>query len=470
MKIYYIIILLLTVTICNESYAGEPSRKSQEKLLSSIDVGGMLNNSFTVSNNLRRVAFRMKKDNRQCAVVDGIEGSTYDEVSSPVFSADNKHFVYSGRNGKQWYLVIDHTIEQKIESGSIAAALYAPDSKSVVYVLNENHKYSVVFGGVKSNQYDYIDENSISFSADGSKMAFSATKGDKQLIVYDNVEGTAYDQVGFPIISANGKHFAYWGVADNKAYVILDNQESRSYDAVNAIIFNEVGSSCAYHAQRGGKHIIVIDGEESLPFEVAHSLQFSPDGKHIAYGMAVTGNGKKSEGHHEDEENFTHYAVLDGTWIGPYETVVEGGIIFSADAKQFAFKAEKHDEFFMVLNNKEGKHYNDVLQATLTFSGDNKLAFAAENNSVRMVSADGVESTPYNDIYSVTYSPDNSFMVYTARKENQEFVVLNGNRGKAYDTIMGIGGIHFDSPSSFHYLSMKGNNIYLVEENVNPGK
>jgi UPF0288 family protein (methanogenesis marker protein 3) len=120
----------------------------------------------------------------------------------------------------------------------------------------------------------------------------------------------------------------------------------------------------------------------------------------------------------------------------------------------------------MVLNNKEGKHYTDVLQATLIFSSDNKLAFAAENNSVRFVSTDGVESPSYNDIYSVAFSPDNSIMTYSARKDNQEFVVVNGNRGKAYDTIMGMGGICFDTPTAFHYLSMKGNNIYLVEENV----
>jgi hypothetical protein len=239
--------------------------------------------------------------------------------------------------------------------------------------------------------------------------------------------------------------------------VVLDNKESRSYDAVNTILFNNKGNSCAYHAQRDGKHYIVIDGQESQPFEVAHSLRFSPDGAHIAYAMELPDG---------NEEGFRQYAVLDGNNIGPYETVVEGGLIFSNDGKQFAFKAEKHDEFFMVLNNHEGKHYSDVLQATLTFSADNKLAFAAENESRRFVNADGVESAGYNDIYSVTYSPDNSIMAFTARKENQEFIVVNGTRGKTYDTIMGIGGICFDSANSFHYLSKRGNNIYLVEENV----
>jgi hypothetical protein len=57
-------------------------------------------------------------------------------------------------------------------------------------------------------------------------------------------------------------------------------------------------------------------------------------------------------------------------------------------------------------------------------------------------------------------------VAFTARKENQEFVVVNGKRGKAYDTIMGLGGICFTNANTFHYLSMKGNNIYLVEETV----
>jgi hypothetical protein len=43
---------------------------------------------------------------------------------------------------------------------------------------------------------------------------------------------------------------------------------------------------------------------------------------------------------------------------------------------------------------------------------------------------------------------------------------VNGNKGKSYDLIMGLGGIRFDSKDSFHYLSMRGNEIYLVEETV----
>jgi hypothetical protein len=47
-------------------------------------------------------------------------------------------------------------------------------------------------------------------------------------------------------------------------------------------------------------------------------------------------------------------------------------------------------------------------------------------------------------------------------------VVVDGKEGKQYDAIVTSGGgrIIFDSPDDFHYLVFKGNNIYLVEENI----
>jgi hypothetical protein len=471
MKIYFIAILsLITAT----TFAGEPARKTKENRISTVNEKGAVNNSFTVSNNLRRVAFRLQKENMQCAVIDGVEGPLFEEVSSPVFSADNNHFAYYGHTENKWSIITDNKEVQQITKGAVVHVRFTPDSKGIIYVLNIQNKYSIVADGKRSNEYDFIDENSIMFSADGSKMGFTAAVGNKQFNVIDGNEGTAYEQVGYPVISYNGKHFAYWGITDNKSYVILDDHESRSYDAVNEIIFNNKGNSCAYHAQRDGKHFVIIDGQESQPYQIVHSLRFSPDGAHIAYGMEILNAKTDGEEHHEEGEKegeeehepFTHFAVLDGNQFGPYETVVEGGLIFSPDGKQFAFKAEKHDEFFMVLNGKEGKHYSDILQATLTFSGDNKLAFAAENDSKRMVNSDGVEGIPFNDVYSVAYGPDNSIMAYSVRKENKEFVVVNGVKGKTYDTIMGLGGIHFDSPDTFHYMTMSGNDIILVEETI----
>lgn len=51
---------------------------------------------------------------------------------------------------------------------------------------------------------------------------------------------------------------------------------------------------------------------------------------------------------------------------------------------------------------------------------------------------------------------------------NKRFVVVDGKEGKQYDdTLARAGGrIVFDSPDGLHYLAIKDNKMYLIEEKV----
>jgi hypothetical protein len=59
-------------------------------------------------------------------------------------------------------------------------------------------------------------------------------------------------------------------------------------------------------------------------------------------------------------------------------------------------------------------------------------------------------------------------VAYGAGVGDKQFVVVDEDEGRQYDGIVTIGGgkIIFDSPDSLHYLAMKGNEIYLVEERI----
>jgi uncharacterized membrane protein len=65
-------------------------------------------------------------------------------------------------------------------------------------------------------------------------------------------------------------------------------------------------------------------------------------------------------------------------------------------------------------------------------------------------------------------SPDSKRVAYEAQVGNNWFVVVDGKEEKQYDGIVtiGEGRIIFDSADSIHYLALKGNKIYLVEEAV----
>ncbi len=84
------------------------------------------------------------------------------------------------------------------------------------------------------------------------------------------------------------------------------------------------------------------------------------------------------------------------------------------------------------------------------------------------VVVDGKEAKRYDGIGTLIFSPDSKRMAYVAGAGNKYFVVVDGKEGKQYDSIVTIRGgrIVFDSSDRLHYLVVKGNDIYLVEERL----
>lgn len=454
------ILLTLLMVITLQIYSpAQIKRITTETQLTSIPISGMLNKSISFSNDMRRIAFRIEDGKKQIVVVDSIKGNAYDIASSPIFSPDSRRFAYVAHQGKKTFLIIDNKVELTLDSTStISSVVFSPTSKNIAYVLIKDKKASLVYKGVSGKPYDAINENSISFSSDSRTVMYSAKSGNKQLNIIGKKEGPLYETVGFPIISPDGKQSAYWATRNGKTFMVLNEKESKPYSSIERIIFSNDGKRYAYHAKNEKGNIIVLDGIESEPYESAHSITFSPDGKHFAYIM------RNSVG---DTQGFKYYCVIDGKKVGAYEVVVEDNIYFSHNSESYSFKAELHDEFLIVNNGKDLKHYGDIVNGTLVYSPDDKrLAYAADKYTNRVVNLDGFESSAYNDILFIAFSPDSKRIAYTAVLDKKEFVVLDEISGYHYDAILGQGKFIFDAQDRFHYLASKGNAIFLVEEKI----
>jgi hypothetical protein len=88
---------------------------------------------------------------------------------------------------------------------------------------------------------------------------------------------------------------------------------------------------------------------------------------------------------------------------------------------------------------------------------------------------DGKEANKYDSIgqcslgqSSLVFSPDSQRVAYAANLDSKWFLVVDGQQGDQYDNIISLGGGRsvFDSPNRLHYLALKGNRIYLVEETL----
>jgi len=76
---------------------------------------------------------------------------------------------------------------------------------------------------------------------------------------------------------------------------------------------------------------------------------------------------------------------------------------------------------------------------------------------------DGKDMEQYDGTGALIFSPDSKSVLYMAGKNNKWFVVIDSKEGKAYDHLFLQTGIIFDSPESLHFLSVTGDNLYLVE-------
>lgn len=88
--------------------------------------------------------------------------------------------------------------------------------------------------------------------------------------------------------------------------------------------------------------------------------------------------------------------------------------------------------------------------------------------SEKLVAKVDTSSWTPESLESFKVSPDNKRVAYVAKVGDKWFVVVDGEEGDQYDAIVGFGGgrIIFDSADNLHYLAMKGNKIYLVEETI----
>jgi Tol biopolymer transport system component len=143
-------------------------------------------------------------------------------------------------------------------------------------------------------------------------------------------------------------------------------------------------SGCAQRV-REGEGIRLLTREVSLgkihPGIIVESLTVSPDGKHFAY---VARRGGK------------WFVVVDGKEGKEYDEIGEGTPIFSPDSKHFAYVARRGGRWFVVVDGKEGKEYDGIGKGTLVFSPDSKhLAYEAMRGGKSFVVVDGKEGKEY---------------------------------------------------------------------------
>jgi thiol-disulfide isomerase/thioredoxin len=284
----------------------------------------------------------------------------------------------------------------------VAEVLFSPDGKRYAAVVGRPGRQWVVADGRKQNEYAGVRGNKnrgalfgISFTADSSKLVYTAGSGSAHFVVVEGEESDGFQSTPPRVsLSAKGAHIAYHGQAVTDSFqqrtVVVDG---RKYQAPNTIVhdsltFSPDGSRHAWRVSRVSPDYVFVDGQE-LGFNRA-SMFFSPDGKHVVvagtqektnqYGLFVNGtlvhDGKKS-GNLRDYRAFTP----DSRHLYWTAATVEGGKVMNwtlyLDGQPTVTFTRPHSSipFIPTAHFRGGDEYFDRIPNAWQMADDGTLTF-----------------------------------------------------------------------------------------------
>jgi hypothetical protein len=128
--------------ITAQAEAKSSSLKVSKRLIAEISDSTILNSTFTVSPDSKRLVYVSAVGNKRSVVVDGKEEKQYDGIGKgyPIFSPDNNHVAYSARTGNKWFVVVDGKEEKQYNDIGAGTLIFSPDSNHVAYSARTGNK------------------------------------------------------------------------------------------------------------------------------------------------------------------------------------------------------------------------------------------------------------------------------------------------------------------------------------------
>jgi dipeptidyl aminopeptidase/acylaminoacyl peptidase len=450
---------------------------------------GAIDKTLTVSPDGRRVAYVLKRGQKEVAVVDGVEGSEYDRIvqenvrfaDTLRFSSDGSRLIYVAQRGGgvlKEFVVLDG--KEGVTYRLVRDPLFSRDGKHVSYL-------AIGKGGFGDDPFVVLDGkemklpatprlDSLRLSPDGKRTACTLQQGISFFVVADGVEGKKYGFINSLQFSPDGKRLAYEAVDQNDYLVVADGIEGkRQKEQVYLRGFSPDGKRLAYAAKRGAKWVLVLDGVEGKEYGRIEDFQFSPDGKRMAY---------------QAERDGKWFVVVDQIEGKAYDAVQFRTILaspislvrFSLDNKRTAYSVRRATKTFVVVDGTEGKEYDIVrigelelaAGVGLTFSLDGKrVAYtvrreAKENplGSMDLLVVDGAEGVAGDFISDLRFGPDGQRLACIVTRGNKKFVVVDGVEARDNGMDVLLTELFFEGPDRIRYLARNNDELFRVEVDI----
>ncbi|MCU0607626.1 MAG: hypothetical protein MUF78_09465 [Candidatus Edwardsbacteria bacterium] len=332
---------------------------------------------------------------------------------------------------------------------------------------------------------------SITVGADRRHLLWAEADGKRQRAVFDGQAGPWHDGVlaGTLAISADGRRFAYGAGKGKRRFVVLDGIAQKPCDGIRegTPVFGPGGKRAAWGELRGGFWTVVADGRAGWSFDEIWPPLFSPDGVHLAYA-ARTGPRK--------------FAVLDSLPQRPYDDLLVATLSFEAPGGRLTYAAVDRGKQVQIRDGRP------AAQGPAPRPRDRIEPRRVGGVTVGLsVVHDSIPGPVFDQVAGTAYSADSARFAYVARRGPDWHAVVDGRQGKSHPHIFGnslaftADGRHFlfasrsvgrsyavaddrpgrpyhllfaeddrpiaaDSAGAFHYLALRGDSAFVVEERI----
>ena len=370
--------------------------------------GRMVEHTFVVSPDNRRVAFVDKREGKECVVVDGVAGKLYDAIPtiplteagrppSIEFSQDGKRVGYTVKDGDGYRVVVDGEAGPQFKSIAVGAVDFSPDGKRFAYIASDGDADFVVIDGKPSGKFDYVSEGGRVFSLDSQHWLFYGRRGEIEYAVLDGIEMASDVYKPHPSFFENG-HSTDVKKVGEKWVVYIDGKPSKAYDSIgNNIEFSADGKHYLFRARDASGTFLVVDGVEGKrwPAIDENSYKFTPDGRtsHVVKIAAES------------------YVVIGDKAEKSYEWVSEP--TFSKNGSSMAYVADSKGKRFVVHNGKKGKDYLDIGHYPRFMGPNDTLMYVGKDQQMELNYGDKV--FPYLDVDDFRASELGNSLIYSAK-------------------------------------------------------
>jgi WD40 repeat protein len=375
----------------------------------------------------RNVVWRVALENGECVVLNGRPDPAVSVVkSATIVSPDGNRVAYKSdaEAGAKRVLVVDGKPGPTLDQVNNDTILFSSDSKRLAYSGERNGGSVLVLDQQVLAEGANVKSDAL-FSPDFSRVAYKAgLAGDKRGVRLDGVTGVAFSQVNNASMafSRNGRQFVYVASEGEgnkaKVMVVLNGTPGEPYDRVSALTFSPDSNHLAYIAADANKERVVLDGSPGPAFDSIdpYFLRFTPSGQ--LYYRA--------------ERHGKMVLMLDGKAISESPGILD----WSAGAKGrgIAIITRAGEAWSVVFDGAKGPDYTTISAPVAVSVDGTHFAYAATQGHQAFIVKDGMPGAAWELIsQGPSFSSDGSHWGYVARRDGKWFVAVDGRENGPYD-------------------------------------